>query len=395
MSLLNLENNSEFLQELISWRHELHRYPELMYELPRTASFVANKLRQFGFDEVIEGIAKSGVIGVLHGRTGPAKSRQHRILLRSDMDALPIEERASLGYRSKFPGNMHACGHDGHMVMLLGAAKLLADGRDFEGSIVFCFQPAEEGGAGAQAMIDAGLLEKYPVQSAFGLHNWPGMPVGSFGIAPRAMMAGADALLITIEGTGSHAAQPHLGRDPIAAAGYLITLLQTIVSRKLDPLDPAVVSITSIHGGEAWNVIPDKVQMRCNIRSFSEGVAATIGNEIQSLCLQTANGFGVNIEAVLPEGCIPYPATINHPAQVDIAVDAAKAATDAGLVNADMKPTMAAEDFGFLLRKVPGAFMFIGNGDSASLHSSEYDFDDKAIPFGVAYWRNLVKKVLV
>lgn len=395
MSSPILDCNPDFLQELISWRHELHCYPELMYDLPRTASFIAEKLRQFGFDEVNEGIAQSGVIGVLHGRTGPAKDQAQRILLRSDMDALPIEERTNLGHRSQVPGKMHACGHDGHMVMLLGAASILARKRDFDGSIVFCFQPAEEGGAGAQAMIDGGMLETYPVKSAFGLHNWPGKPVGAFGIAPRAMMAGADALLITIEGTGSHAGQPHLGRDPIAAAGYLITLLQTIVSRKLDPLEPAVVSITSIHGGEAWNVIPDKVEMRCNIRSFSEDVATTIGKEIQSLCSQVATSFGVHVKAVLPEGCIPYPATVNHPAQVEIAVAAARTVTDTTLVDADMQPTMAAEDFGFILRKVPGAFMFIGNGDSASLHNPKYDFNDEAIPFGVAYWVDLVKRILI
>jgi len=227
------------------------------------------------------------------------------------------------------------------------------------------------------------------------LHNWPGMPIGSFGITPRAMMAGADALYITIEGKAAHAAQPHRGRDPITASAYLITLLQTIVSRKLDPLTPAVISITSINGGEAWNIIPDTVQMRCNIRTFSDAVTETIHREINSICLQVANSFDLRIEALRPEGCIPYPPTINHPIETAIAIKAAEMASAKTHVTVDLEPTMAAEDFGFILREVPGAFMFIGNGDSASLHSSEYDFSDEAIPFGVSYWLAVVRNCLV
>ncbi|MDT6941304.1 amidohydrolase [Brucella pseudogrignonensis] len=391
MSINVIADHPDLVEELTQWRHHLHRNPELMYDLPLTAGFVEEKLHRFGFDEIERDLAPSGVVGVLHGHKGPATCKDKSILLRADMDALPLLEKTNAEHRSQTTGKMHACGHDGHTVMLLGAAKLLAEKRDFDGTIIFCFQPAEEGGAGAKAMIDAGLLERYPVKSAFGLHNWPGMPIGSFGITPRAMMAGADALFITIEGKAAHAAQPHRGRDPITAAAYLITLLQTIVSRKLDPLTPAVISITSINGGEAWNIIPDTVEMRCNIRTFSDAVAEVIHREINRICLQVANSFDLRIEALRPEGCIPYPPTINHPIETAIAIKAAEMASPKTYVTVDLEPTMAAEDFGFILREVPGAFMFIGNGDSASLHSSEYDFSDEAIPFGVRYWLEVVR----
>ncbi|MBC8719652.1 amidohydrolase [Ochrobactrum sp. Marseille-Q0166] len=386
-----IADHPDLVAELSEWRHHLHRNPELMYDLPLTAGFVEEKLRNFGFDEIVRDLAPSGVVGVLHGCKGQATCKDKSILLRADMDALPLLEKTNAPHCSQLNGKMHACGHDGHTVMLLGAAKLLAEKRDFDGTVIFCFQPAEEGGAGAKAMIDAGLLERYPVKSAFGLHNWPGMPIGSFGITPRAMMAGADALFITIEGKAAHAAQPHRGRDPITAAAYLITLLQTIVSRKLDPLTPAVISITSINGGEAWNIIPDTVEMRCNIRTFSDAVAEAIHREINSICLQVANSFDLRIEALRPEGCIPYPPTINHPIETAIAIKAAQMVSARTHVTVDHEPTMAAEDFGFILREVPGAFMFIGNGDSAPLHNAEYDFNDESIPFGVSYWLEVVR----
>src|SRR5271157_768442 len=261
-------NNSiaAMLPELTEWRRDFHRNPELLYDLPRTSRIVAERLRAFGFDDVIEGVGRTGILGVLHGAKGPATARDKRALLRADMDALPILEASGAEYASGSPGLMHACGHDGHTVMLLGAARHLAETRAFDGTLIFCFQPAEEGGAGAQAMIDDGMLERFPVKGAYGVHNWPGMPVGAFGVVRGAAMAATEAFVITVEGVGGHAAFPHFARDPIVAACHIVAAVQTIVSRVVDPLDAAVVSITAIHGGEAYNVIPDRVEMKGTFR---------------------------------------------------------------------------------------------------------------------------------
>ena len=384
---------ADMLPELTEWRRDFHRHPELMYELPRTAKIVAQRLRDFGFDEVIEGVGKTGVLGILHGAGGPASGPERRVLLRADMDALPIHEASGKEHASTTPGKMHACGHDGHTTLLLGAAKHLAQMRDFGGTLVFCFQPAEEGGAGAQAMIDDGMLERFPVKGAYGLHNWPGMPIGEFGLVRGAAMASSDAFLITVEGYGGHAAMPHRTRDPVVMAAHIITAAQTIVSRVVDPLQPAVVSITSIHGGEAFNVIPDKIEMRCNIRTFSEEVAAVIEEELRRICQKTAEAFGGKVDVRRP-GHIPYPPTVNHPAETEIALEAMRAVAGADKVNAELKPVMGSEDFAFVLRKVPGAYIFIGNGETAPVHHPAYDFNDEAIPHGVAFWVELAQRVL-
>ncbi len=381
------------LPDLVALRHDLHRHPELMYEVPRTAGIVAAQLRACGFDAVIEGVGRTGVLGILHGAAGPADGPDRRVLFRADMDALPIQEAGGGDHASTVPGRMHACGHDGHTVMLLGAARRLAETRAFDGTLVFCFQPAEEGGAGAQAMIDDGMLDRFPVKAAFGVHNTPGLPVGQFGVARGAALASSNSLLITVDGTGGHAAEPHKARDPIVAAAQIIGAVQTIVSRVVDPLQPAVVSITSIHAGDAFNVIPDSVEMRCNIRTFSESVAATVLAELRRICAATGEAHGVRVRLDQPS-ITPYPPTVNDRAQTDHAVAAMRTVAGSEHVHDALKPVMASEDFAFVLRRVPGAFIFIGNGDTAAVHNPAYDFNDAAIPYGVAYWTELAKQVL-
>ena len=283
--MLNSNAIAAAVPELTAWRQDFHRHPELMYDVPRTADLVAKRLRGFGIDDVIEGVGKSGVLGILHGANGAADSKNKRVLFRADMDALPVIETSGKAHTSTVAGKMHACGHDGHTVMLLGAARHLAETRAFDGTIVFCFQPAEEGGAGAQAMIDDGLLTRFPVKGAYALHNWPDLPVGHFGVVRGAAMASsADGVFISIEGTGGHAAQPHKTRDPIVVAAHIIAAVQTIVSRVVDPHEQAVVSITAINGGEAFNVIPHTVEMKCGFRAFSEDVARTIETELRRIC---------------------------------------------------------------------------------------------------------------
>ena len=379
--------------ELTEWRRDFHRHPELLYEVRRTSRVVAERLRAFGFDEIVEGVGKTGVLGVLHGAKGAGRRADKRILLRADMDALPIMEASGVEYSSASPGRMHACGHDGHTTMLLGAARWLAENREFDGTLVFCFQPAEEGGAGAQAMIDDGMLERFPVKSAYAVHNWPGIPVGAFGIVRGAAMAATEAFVITVEGVGGHAAFPHKARDPIVAASHIVTAVQTVVSRVVDPLDSAVVSITAIHGGEAFNVIPDKVEMKCNIRSFSDSVSTTIEAELARICAATAEAFGMRASLERKPG-LPYPPTVNHPAETELALEAMRAVAGPEGVRDDLRPVMGAEDFAFILQQVPGAYAFVGNGDSAGLHNPRYDFNDAAISHGVAYWIELAKRAL-
>ncbi len=381
------------IPELTVWRRDFHRHPELTYDLPRTAGLVAERLRAFGFDEVIEGVGKTGVLGVLHGTRGEAASADRRVLFRADMDALPIAEASGAEYASTSPGRMHACGHDGHTTLLLGAARHLAEARAFDGSLIFCFQPAEEGGAGAQAMIDDGMLERFPVKGAYAVHNWPGMPVGEFGVVRGGAMASAEGLMITVEGTGGHAAMPHKVRDPIVAASHIVAAVQTIVSRVVDPLDSAVVSITAIHGGDAFNVIPDRVEMKGTIRTFSEAVSNTIEAELERICENAAAAFGTRARVHRPP-MTPYPPTVNHPAETEIALGAMRAVAGSEGVRDDLKPVMGSEDFAFVLRKVPGAYILVGNGDTSGLHNPKYDFNDAAIPYGVAYWVELARRVL-
>jgi hippurate hydrolase len=381
------------IPELTEWRRDFHRHPELTYDLPRTSRIVAERLRAFGFDEVIEGVGRTGVVGLLHGAKGPGDGAGERVLLRADMDALPILEATGAEYASASPGRMHACGHDGHTTMLLGAARWLSEARDFDGTLVFCFQPAEEGGAGAQAMIDDGMLERFPVKGAYAMHNWPGMPVGHFGVVRGPAMAATASFVIRVEGVGGHAAFPHYVRDPVVAAAHIVTAAQTIVARVVDPVDSAVVSITTIHGGEAFNVIPDKVEMKCNIRSFSEAVSKSVEAALERICVSTATALGVSAR-LDRRAETPYPPTVNHPAETEFALSAMRAVAGNEHVRDDVKPVMGAEDFAFILRRVPGAYVFIGNGDTAGLHNAKYDFNDAALPHGVAYFIELARQTL-
>jgi len=375
--------------ELAEWRQDLHRHPELGYNEHRTAAKVAERLGAFGFDAVETGIGGTGVLGVLHGRNGPGGAA---ILLRADMDALPIMETTGADYASTNPGVMHACGHDGHTTMLLGEAKHLAATRNFDGTVYFCFQPAEEGGAGAKAMLDDGLFERYRPRAVYGMHNWPGLPVGEFAVKDGPVLAATGQFTVTVTGKGGHGAAPQFARDPIVAAAHLITALQTIVSRVVDPLQPAVLSVTSFQSGSAFNVIPDQAVLMGTIRTFDDAVSDLIIAEMDRICARTAESFGVAVE--VDRGNVAYPPTINDAAEADFTESVMRDAFGDANVHRGHPPTMAGEDFSYFAREVPGAYVIIGNGDSAPLHNARYDFNDEAAPLGTTYWARLVEKAL-
>ena len=375
--------------DLVEWRHDMHRHPELGYAEHRTAAKVAEMLRGFGFDQVETGIGKTGVIGVLKGREASDKPA---IMLRADMDALPIKEITGADHASETPGVMHACGHDGHTTMLLGAARHLAETRSFAGTVIFCFQPAEEGGGGAKEMLDDGLFERFPVGAVYGMHNWPGLPVGTFAVKDGPVLAAADEFFITITGRGGHAAWPQDTRDPIVAGAQIVTALQSIVARVVDPLQPAVVSVTRFNAGTANNVIPDQAVLTGTTRSFSEEVQRQIIVEMDRIVTEIATGFGV--EVTLERGDRPYPPTINDAGRADFCESVLRDTFGNDAVKRGHEPTMAGEDFAFFAREVPGAYVLIGNGPSAPLHNPAYDFADDAAPYGVAYWTGLVENAL-
>ncbi|MEM6488345.1 MAG: M20 aminoacylase family protein [Pseudomonadota bacterium] len=377
--------------ELTAWRRDLHRHPELGYQERRTSSVVAERLAAFGFDAVRTGVGKTGVVGTLHGRGG-AGGRDKAIMIRADMDALPIVEATGAEHASANPGVMHACGHDGHTTILLGAAKRLAETRNFDGTVYFCFQPAEEGGAGAKAMLEDGLLRDHPVRQVFGLHNWPGLAAGHFALTDGPVFASADAFSITITGRGGHAAFPHETRDPVVAGSALVQALQTIVSRRVDPQHPAVISITQFNAGFAHNVIPSEAVLRGTTRTFDAGVHALIGEEMRRLCAEIGRGYGV--EVALERSPDPYPATVNDLAATDFVEAAMRDIFGDEPITRGHPSTMGGEDFAFLANEVPGCYVLIGNGDSAPLHHPEYDFNDAALPAGVALWSGLVERAL-
>jgi len=369
------------------WRHMLHEKPELLFDVEDTASFVADSLRAFGCDEVVTGLGRTGVVGVIRGSRGPGNV----VGLRADMDALPIEEQTNLPYRSKIPGRMHACGHDGHTTMLLGAAKHLARTRNFSGSVAVIFQPAEEGGGGGREMVNEGMMERFGINTVFGMHNMPGIPVGSFAIRPGPIMAATAELEITIIGKGGHAAMPHTTIDPIVVASQIITALQTVTSRSTDPTDALVVSITKLNAGDSHNIIPERVFMLGTVRSLRKEVAAAAAERIQALCTGIASAYGA--EAMV-DYTPNYPVTFNDPAQTALAAEVAADVAGAGQVESNVAPIMAGEDFSYMLEERPGAMIFIGNGDSAGLHSPYYNFNDDIIPYGVSYWVRLAERAL-
>jgi amidohydrolase len=373
--------------EIKEWRRDFHAHPELRYDVHRTAGSVAEKLKSFGCDEVVPGIGRTGVVGVIRGRKSGAKV----IGLRADMDALPLEEETGLPYKSTVPGKMHACGHDGHTAMLLGAAKYLAETRNFAGTAVVIFQPAEEGGAGALAMVKDGLISRFGIQEVYGMHNYPGLPIGQFAIRPGTMMAAADHLQIEIEGKGGHAARPHLSIDTILVGAQMINQLQSIVARNVDPLEAAVVSVCMFQAGHTDNVIPQHAVLRGTARSLTPEVRELLHLRIGEVVEGTARLYGATAKVTYTNG---YPVVVNHERQTAFAADVAREIAGKDKVDIDVPPVMGAEDFAFMLAERPGAFIFVGNGDSAGLHHPAYDFNDETIPVGTSYWVRLAETAL-
>jgi len=376
--------------DIQAWRRDIHQHPELLYDVHRTAAFVAERLREFGCDEVATGLGRTGVVGVIKGRKPAGKGDVRVIGLRADMDALPIEEETDLPYASRTPGLMHACGHDGHTAMLLGAARYLAETRNFAGDAVVIFQPAEEGGAGAAAMIKDGLMDRFAIDQVYGMHNGPGLPVGSFAIRQGPIMAATDSIDIRIEGLGGHAARPHKCVDSVLVGAQLITALQSIVSRTVDPLDSAVISMCEFHAGHARNVIPQTAELKGTVRTLTEEVRTLVEKRVREVVAGVAQITGARIDLVYERG---YPVTVNHASQTETATQVAKEIAGDGNVHESL-PMMGAEDFSYMLEARPGAFIFCGNGDSAGLHHPAYNFNDEAIVYGTSYWIKLVENTL-
>ncbi len=375
---------AELLPEITEWRRDMHAHPEILFDCHRTAALVAEKLRAFGCDEVTEGIGRTGVVGVIRGK---ASGSGRVIGLRADMDALPITEVTGLPHASKTPGAMHACGHDGHTAMLLGAAKYLAETRNFDGTVVVIFQPAEEGGAGGKEMCDDGMMARWGIQEVYGMHNWPGKPAGSFAIRPGAFFAATDQFVIDLEGRGGHAAKPHDCIDTTVVAAQLVVALQTIASRNVDPVKQLVVSVCSFRtASEAFNVIPQKVQLKGTVRTLDPEVRDLAETRIKALAEGIAASFGATASIDYMRG---YPVMVNAPEQTDFAADVARAvAGDC----AEAPLVMGGEDFAFMLEERPGAYILVGNGDTANVHHPAYDFNDEIIPAGCSWWAEIAER---
>ncbi len=376
---------------MLDWRHHLHQFPETAFEESATAAFISQQLQSFGLD-VHRGLAKTGVVSTL-----TAGNSDKSIALRADMDALNISEQNTFDYRSRHHGKMHACGHDGHSAMLLGAAKYLSENPDFNGTVHFIFQPAEEGRAGADRMIKEGLFQQFPADYVFGMHNFPDIPLGHFAIKFGPFMAAFDCFEIQITGKACHAAIPQSGNDPILAASHLIQALQSIVSRNVNPDDSAVLSITQIHAGDTWNAIPDTVILRGTYRCFKDDVQQLVKQRIEQLTLSICEGFEVTGNVIFNPENPGYPVTFNHQQETEIAIQAAtKVVGESGLV-LDPTPSMGSEDFAFMLQEKPGCYVWIGNGPSMGsclLHNPRYDFNDDILVMGAAYWVSLVQTIL-
>ena len=378
--------------EIKAWRQDIHAHPELLFDVQRTAGVVADKLKSFGCDEVVTGIGRTGVVGVIRGSKGQGKDQASRTIgLRADMDALPIEEATGLPYKSQNPGKMHACGHDGHTAMLLGAAKYLAETRNFAGTAVVIFQPAEEGGGGGREMVNEGMMERFEIEEVYGMHNYPGFPVGDFAIRTGPMMAAADRITIDIEGLGGHAARPHISVDTVLVGAQIVNQIQSIVARNVDPLDSAVVTITQFHAGTADNIIPQTAQLRGTARSLTPQVRDLLEKRLHEVVEGTAKLYGAKATLTYKRD---YPVTRNHERQTAFAAGIAAEVVGRERVDDDVAPVMGAEDFSYMLEARPGAFIFVGNGDSAGLHHPAYNFNDEVIPVGTSYWVKLVETAL-
>jgi amidohydrolase len=385
MPLLN--NALDIQNESTLWRRHLHQIPELQYDVFETAKFISEKLKSFECDEVVTGIGRTGIVALIHGKNGNGDV----IGLRADMDALPMTEITGLPYASKNSGKMHACGHDGHSAMLLAAGKYLAETRNFSGSVALIFQPAEEGGAGGKAMVDDGMMDRFKIGRVFGMHNLPGLALGSFAACDGAIMAAADKFDIVIKGRGGHAAMPHQTIDPIVAASQLVAALQSIVSRNTDPLASLVVSVTKFHAGDAYNVIPQTAIIAGTVRTLQPMVRDTAERRIRETAAGIALACGVEVEIDYQRY---YPVTVNHTHETALAMKVARDVAGNSAVDDKIAPMMGAEDFSFMLEARPGSFIFMGNGESAGLHHPSYNFNDEAIGHGVSYWVRLVETAL-
>ena len=385
-----------FQTELQAIRRDLHAHPELCYEEVRTADMVAERLTAWGIP-IVRGLGLTGVVGII--RNGTSK---RAIGLRADMDALPMQELNGFAHASTHPGKMHACGHDGHTAMLLGAAHYLATHRNFDGTVYVIFQPAEEGGGGARRMMDDGLFDQFPMDAVYGMHNWPGLAEGSFGVVAGPMMASSNEFRVVVRGKGAHAAQPHRGVDPVMVAVQIAQGWQTIISREKNPLETAVLSITQIHAGSATNVIPDEAELVGTVRTFSTGVLDLIERRMNEIASGVAAGFNASVDFSFKRN---YPPLVNHAAQTAFAIEAMRAVVGQERVDTNVEPTMGAEDFAFMLQEKPGCYVFIGNGEGAhragghglgpcQLHNTSYDFNDNLLPIGASFWVKLVEMSL-
>ena len=382
-----LNRAAEMQDEIAGWRRHIHRTPELGFDLHQTAEFVAARLKEFGCDEVVTGIARTGVVGIIRGNLGPGPT----VGLRADMDALPISETSGKPYASAVPGKAHSCGHDGHTAMLLGAAKYLSETRNFAGSVAVIFQPAEEGGGGGREMVKEGMMERFGISRVFGMHNMPGLPVGQFAIRPGAIMAATAEFTIRVAGRGGHAAMPHRSIDPIVAASQIVLALQTIASRSVDPAESVVVSVTKFNAGEAYNVIPEHAEIAGTVRALKKEVAALARERMQAIC----DGISKATDTTVALRYQPnYPVTVNDPEETVFAAGIAAGVAGETAIHRAVAPLMGGEDFSYMLEARPGAFIFIGNGDTPNLHHPGYDFNDEAIPHGVSYWVKLAETAL-
>ncbi|MDJ0995492.1 MAG: M20 aminoacylase family protein [Dinoroseobacter sp.] len=377
---------AELLSEISAWRQDIHAHPEILFETHRTSALVAEKLRAFGCDEVVTGIGRTGVVGVIRGRES-ASGRT--VGLRADMDALPIHEETGVDYASKTPGAMHACGHDGHTAMLLGAAKYLAETRNFDGTCVVIFQPAEEGGGGGREMVEDGLIERFGIDEVYGMHNWPGQPLGKFAIRPGPFFAATDQFELVIRGKGGHAAKPHEVIDPTVAAAHVVTALQTIASRNANPVKQIVVSVTSFEtSSTAFNVIPQSVTLRGTMRTLDADMRKLAEDRLRSIATGVAEGLGAKAELEMLYG---YPVMVNTETETEYAAEAARRVSGEC---ADAPLIMGGEDFAYMLEARPGAYILVGNGDTAPVHHPEYNFNDEAIPAGCSWYAEMVESRL-
>ena len=379
-----LNRIASFAEDLTAWRRHLHQHPELSFDCHRTAAFVAERLRDFGVDEIHEGIAKSGLVAIINGQgAGPT------IGLRADMDALPMQERTGADWASTVPGRMHACGHDGHTTMLLGAARYLAETRNFAGRVALIFQPAEETSGGARVMVQDGIMDRFDIARVFAMHNNPGQEAGTFHTTPGPMMAAFDNFEIHVTGRGGHGAMPHLTADPVVAAVAVVGAIQTISSRNHYALDDLALSVTQIHTGTADNIVPDTAYICGTVRTFEPHVREMVRRRMQQICDGQAAAYDVDIRLDYQEG---YPATVNDPRQTDFAADVARDIAGEAGVTVDDAREMGAEDFSYMLQARPGCYLFIGQGDTASVHNAHYDFNDEIAPVGASFFARLVER---